>query len=432
MSLPLKAEGITQIKYRWKNPQDPEPRFKLAKLMYIAPMDLIIASTAYEDEYLRSTHLIDQLVVKSMKVSGLVAAVILTFAFVSTYIFSRALTRPLIKAVHLAETISEGDFSQRLELNRNDEIGQLSGALDKMTEHLESKALLAIRISEGALVNDEISISAKDQLGQALMQMTAKLIDVITQVMAAVHKVHTQTSQINDSTQSLSQGATQQATALEQICSSMTELASQTKSNAEHASLASQLASTAKTAAQNGDAKMHDMIAAMGEINASSREIAKIIKIIDDIAFQTNLLALNAAVEAARAGRHGKGFAVVAQEVRNLAGRSAKAARETSEMIENSLKKANYGVNIADETAGALKEILQVANRVGDLVAEIATASNEQAQGISQVNQGLNQIEMVTQRTTSSAEQTASAVLELSDQARRLKEMISYFKIDHS
>jgi methyl-accepting chemotaxis protein len=199
--------------------------------------------------------------------------------------------------------------------------------------------------------------------------------------------------------------------------------------NAENATQANQLAAQAKLSAEKGEEQMGNMVKAMNDINQSASGISKIIKAIDEIAFQTNLLALNAAVEAARAGKHGKGFTVVAEEVRNLAQRSAAAAKETAEMIEGSIKKTEVGAKIAEETSNALQEIVAGSTKVTDLIGEIASASKEQAQGISQINQGLSQVDQVTQQVTASAEESASASEELSSQSLQLKQMLSKFNL---
>jgi methyl-accepting chemotaxis protein len=266
-------------------------------------------------------------------------------------------------------------------------------------------------------------------LKQSLNATVDEINLVLGQVLTTVEQVHQGSSQVAASSQELSNGATQQAAALEEISSSMHEIASQTKTNAENATQANTLATQSRSSAENGNQQMQDLIVAMRDINTSSASIAKIIKVIDEIAFQTNLLALNAAVEAARAGRHGKGFAVVAEEVRALAARSAKAARETADLIESAVQKAENGTNTADQARKALDDIMNFSTKVQDIVAEIASASQQQAQGITQISIGLAQIDKVTQQNTASAEESASAAEELSGQSMQLTELVNRFQL---
>ena len=270
------------------------------------------------------------------------------------------------------------------------------------------------------------------ELKENINESLARMENVIGQVSEAVQQVTAGGQQIADASQSLSQGATEQAASLEEITSSMAQIGSQITSNAENSNNANRLSTGAKGAATDGSENMRKMVDAMKDISVSSQQIAKVNKVIDDIAFQTNLLALNAAVEAARAGVHGKGFAVVAGEVRNLAGRSAKAAKETAEIIEESIRKVDNGLKVAEHTHEAFNTIVDGIVKVSDLAGEIAIASNEQAQGISQVNQGLGQIDQVTQQNTAHAEETAAAAEELSGQATQLQNLIRQFKLSNN
>jgi methyl-accepting chemotaxis protein len=222
----------------------------------------------------------------------------------------------------------------------------------------------------------------------------------------------------------MAEGASEQASSLEETSASLEEMASMTRQNADNASQANSLMGEAKQVVAEGSGAMTHMATAIGEIKQSADETAKIIKTIDEIAFQTNLLALNAAVEAARAGEAGKGFAVVAEEVRNLAMRSAEAAKNTSSLIEESVKNANTGVDIAGEVSKVLSEIASSIGKTTELVAEIAAASQEQAQGIDQVNTAVTQMDKVTQQNAANAEESASASEELNAQAESLNHVV--------
>ncbi len=343
-------------------------------------------------------------------------------------IVTRSIIQPLKKTVHALNEIAKGDLSIRLQDGR-DEVGRMGAALNAVMESLNVKAKAASNIAAGDLRQNIKASSEKDVLGKALEGMIESLNSIVAELNFSAVQVDAGSRQIADSSTALSQGATQQASAIEEITSSMSEIGSQTKTNAENATQANQLAMAAKDAVNNGIDQMDAMVAAMNAISESSNEIGKIIKAIDSIAFQTNLLALNAAVEAARAGKHGKGFAVVAQEVRSLAARSAKAAQETAELIEKSISTVADGNQMAAKTSEALQKIDEGVTRVTDLVGNIAAASNEQAQGISQVNQGLTQVDSVTQRNTANAEQTSSAAETLSAQAAQVRHLLDRFKL---
>ena len=258
--------------------------------------------------------------------------------------------------------------------------------------------------------------------------ITRSIVKPINQIIAGLtegaQQVAAASGQVSAASQSLAEGATEQAAGLEETSSSLEEMSSMTKQNADNAQQASTLASEARGAAKDGAELMQRMSRAIDDIQKSSDETAKIIKVIDEIAFQTNLLALNAAVEAARAGEAGKGFAVVAEEVRNLAMRSAEAAKNTANMIEESVKNAKNGVEISGEVSKALDEIVNGIAKTTDLVSEIAAASQEQAQGIDQVNTAVAQMDKVTQQNAANAEESASASEELNAQAEQMQSIV--------
>jgi len=269
-------------------------------------------------------------------------------------------------------------------------------------------------------------------LSMSVNSVLETLNQMLSDINASAEQVAMGTRQVSAGSQALSQGATEQASAIQELNASVEEIAGQTKQNAVHAGQANELATTAKGDAVGGDKLMKELQQAMGEINEASSNISKIIKVIDEIAFQTNLLALNAAVEAARAGQHGKGFAVVAEEVRSLAQRSAGAAKETTEMIEESIRKVKSGTKIANDTAQALNRIVTGVEQATGLIGGIAQASGDQATAVAQVNRGIMQVAQVTQTNSATAEQSAAASEELSTQAAMLKEMVEKFNLRQS
>ena len=355
--------------------------------------------------------------------AGIIIAVLLGIAI------SRAISRPIKKVVAAANELAKGNINIQSTIYTRDETGQLAEAFRNLIESIKEQVRIVERIADADLTVDVPIRSDDDVMGKKLTQLVRDLNEIMANIASSSDQVASGSKQISDSSMALSQGATEQASAIEELTASIEEISAQTKQNAQNANQANELAEQAKTNAIQGNAQMNDMLKAMEEINEASANISKVIKVIDDIAFQTNMLALNAAVEAARAGQHGKGFAVVAEEVKNLATRSANAAKETTEMIEGSIKKSEIGTKIAKDTAEALDRIVNEIEKVAALVNDIAVASNEQDVGIAQVNQGIMQVSEVVQNNSATSEESAAASEELSSQAELLKELVYRFKL---
>jgi methyl-accepting chemotaxis protein len=431
---------------------------------------------------------------------------------------------PMKKIVWGVQELGKGHVSNRLNINRSDEIGMLAKAMDTFADNLQQNVVSNIQqISKGNIDIKPTVIDDEDEIGPALQQMVKTLNDVIKeiniltrsamegkldirgndqsfdgayqeivqgvnktldgvvgpineasvtlakiagkdmtvrmkgeykgdharikeslnialenlsnalhQVAIGADQVASASVQVSGGGQSLSQGASLQASSLQEVSSRLQEISAMTKQNAFNANEAKDMAERAKASADKGVESMQRMSVAIDRIKRSSDSTAKIVKTIDEIAFQTNLLALNAAVEAARAGDAGKGFAVVAEEVRNLAMRSAEAAKNTANLIDEEVKNSENGVVINSEVLNNFQEITEQANRVSQVVADIAVASEQQEQGISQVNKTVEQLNQLTQQTAASAEESASAAEEMSSQSEEMRSMVAAFKLNGS
>jgi methyl-accepting chemotaxis protein len=314
----------------------------------------------------------------------------LLFAWVFGLFLVRGITRPVAQALDIAEKVAAGDLSSRIEVTSTDEVGRLLSALKAMNE---------------------------------------SLVKIVGTVRSSSDSIATGSAEIASGNADLSQRTEEQASALEETAASMEQLGSTVKQNADNAQQANQLAMGASTVAERGGAMVSQVVETMKGINDSSKKIADIITVIDGIAFQTNILALNAAVEAARAGEQGRGFAVVASEVRNLAQRSAEAAKEIKSLITASVERVEQGTTLVDQTGATMQEIVTSIKRVTDIMGEINSASREQSTGVNQVGEAVGQMDQVTQQNAALVEQSAAAAESLKQQSQQLVSAVAVFKL---
>lgn len=363
---------------------DAGPKFAT---LHSSVFDLInLQARVASEEYTEAQSNFEMLfmVISVAAVTGVILAIVIGMMLI------RAIVGSINEAVAVANAVASGDLTSRIETNSANETGRLMHALKKMNNNLA---------------------------------------DLVGKVRTGTDSIFNASGEIASGNSNLSQRTEEQASSLEETAASMEELTSTVRQNADNANQANQLASGASEVALKGGAVVGQVVQTMSEINESSRKIVDIISVIDGIAFQTNILALNAAVEAARAGEQGRGFAVVATEVRTLAQRSAAAAKEIKELINNSVSKVEDGTRLVDEAGVTMSEIVNAVKRVTDIMSEISAASHEQSTGIEQVNTAVTQMDGMTQQNAALVEEAAAAAESLQDQAQSLSQAVSLFKL---
>ena len=390
-----------------------------------------VAEGSAETDFEETVKMQEELILLQL---GLAGGALLITVILSLYL-TRSITKPLREIEKSAEKIVDGDFEIAISYKSRDELGRLADAFRKMAETLKDVVTDASRLlSEMADGNFDVRTRAEEHyvgefqgLLSSIRKLNRDLSITLGQINRSADQVAAGSDQVSIGAQALSQGSTEQAAAVEELATTIAGISTQVKDTATDALEAKKQSTMAGDEAEECNQQMRDMMNAMEEITRTSDEIGKIIKTIEDIAFQTNILALNAAVEASRAGTAGKGFAVVADEVRNLASKSSVASQNTAELIESSIKAVSRGTQIADSTAQSLVKVVDEVRSASGKVDKIADAAEEQAGAIEQVTLGINQISSVVQTNSATAEESAAASQELSEQADMLKQLVAKF-----
>lgn len=369
-------------------------------------------------------------------VSIIVMAVIVVFSLWASLHMGKQTHDIMQQLRQAADELSKGRLHIHVDYDSDNDFGELARSLNTFSGKLDSAVREMIQLLNNVAAGDlTLKVDYRwegdwAQLNSATQKIIRSLNERFTKINAAADQTASGADQVSSGAQALAQGATEQASSIEELSATILEISEHVKKTASNAAEANRASSVEKEKLEDAGSEMTEMVQAMAEISDTSTKISNIIKTIDDIAFQTNILALNAAVEAARAGSAGKGFAVVADEVRNLASKSAEAAKNTTTLIESSIKAVTNGSKVADSTEKTLKEVMETANDANRLVNEIAEASNQQATSINQITQGVQQISAVVQTNSATAEQSAAASEELSAQAKDLKQSLSGLKLN--
>lgn len=367
-----------------------------------------------------------------------ILAMVLLIVILAGVFTSNRIVKPIKAVTKSVQEVADGNFDVKVDVKASGEVGQLVASFQRIGVTLNGykKYIEEISFTLNQIADGNIAFELQsDYMGEfssikvGLLNISETLTNTLTQIKDASDQIASSAEQVSAGAQALAQGTTEQASSIEELSATVGEISEHVKQSSQKAESAKQFTVESTTAILRGQDQMNQMVDSMDEIRTSSYEIGKIIKNIDDIAFQTNILALNAAVEAARAGAAGKGFAVVADEVRNLASKSAESAKNTSALIESALSAVEKRSKIVSETAKSLEEIVAGNKSTTEIVQDIANSSISQADSIEQVNIGVEQIAAVVQTNSATAEESAAASQELSDQARIMKRLIGKFQL---
>lgn len=360
----------------------------------------------------------------------IIETIVLVVMIVVSHRFGNWLCNPIIKLAGVAEVVADGKIDVGLiRTNTSNEIAMLQNSFCDMIDNFSLQAKAINQVADGNLCVDVEAKSSEDVVGNALAKLIHDNNQMLLKVQNTAGEIQTGSSQIAAASQSLAQGSTQQASALEQISTSVTDIADKSRLNADRVDEVTRIVEEAESSLVDGNEKMHEMVIAMGEISDASVNIQKVIKVINDIAFNTNILALNAAVEASRAGEQGKGFEVVAEEVRSLAAHASEASNQIADLISDTIKKVSRGAELTQDTQEALQVISSSIEQIMELSKDVSTVSREQAEMVSQIDKALNQVSSVISTNSAASEECAASSDELSNHAGELTEQLHRFRL---